>query len=137
MRRILVLLTLMSGPALADTTVTVEVTGVGEDASQVHLSVFDSKKGWLKKPYIQEKLPTDGDTVVFELSLPPGDYAFHAFLDVDMNDKMKTNFIGIPKEPTAVSNEAKGRFGPPKYKDAKITIGEEPVTVPMKLIAID
>ena len=38
---------------------------------------------------------------------------------------MDTNFLGIPKEPIACSNNAKGSFGPPKFKDAKFAIAEE------------
>jgi len=123
--------------ALADTAVTVEVAGVSRDTGALFISVFESKKSWLKRPAVQESVPVDGDSATFELQLPPGEYAFHVFHDVDDNKKMKTNFIGIPKEPTAVSNDAKGRFGPPKFKDAVVTIGDEPVTVPMNLVTID
>ena len=49
---------------------------------------------------------------------------------------MKTNFIGIPKEPTGVSRDAKGKFGPPKYKDAVVTIGDEAITLPISLAEI-
>jgi hypothetical protein len=34
------------------------------------------------------------------------------------NKKLDTNWIGIPSEGTCTSNNAKGRFGPPKWKDA-------------------
>ena len=35
---------------------------------------------------------------------------------------MDTNFLGIPKEPIGISNNAKGFMGPPKYKDAKFEL---------------
>ena len=125
-------------PAMADTTVTVEVRNVDRDEGTMVLTVFEGKKNWLKRGMMQEKLPVDGsDTVTFTIELPPGEYAFHAYQDLDDNGKMKANFIGIPKEPTAVSNDAKGKFGPPKYKDAKVAVAAEPVAVPMTLVAID
>jgi uncharacterized protein (DUF2141 family) len=131
-------LCLMALPALADTAVTVEVRNVDRDEGTMVLTVFEGKKNWLKRGTLQEKLAVDGnETVTFTLQLPPGEYAFHAYQDLDDNGKMKSNFIGIPKEPTAVSNDAKGKFGPPKYKDAKVTVGEEPVAVPMNLVSID
>jgi uncharacterized protein (DUF2141 family) len=123
--------------ALADTAVTVAIAGIDAQTGKIYVSVFDSKKSWLKKPVVQEAISFDGAEATLELTLAPGEYAFQAFHDVDDNEKMKTNFIGIPKEPTAVSNDAKGKFGPPKFKDAVVTIGEEPVTVPLNLVSID
>jgi uncharacterized protein (DUF2141 family) len=41
-----------------------------------------------------------------------------AFHDENDNGKLDTNWIGIPKEGLASSNNAKGRMGPPKWRDA-------------------
>ena len=49
------------------------------------------------------------------------------FYDANNNGKLDTNFIGIPKEPVALSNNARPKFGPPKYKDAVFAVGAEPV----------
>ena len=35
---------------------------------------------------------------------------------------MDTNFLGMPKEGYGVSNNARNRFGPPSFKDAKFTV---------------
>ncbi len=62
-----------------------------------------------------------------ELSLPniaSGEYAVVVFADVNGNGKLDSNFIGIPKEPVAVSRDAKGKFGPPKFADAAFKVGE-------------
>mgnify|MGYP005997300017 FL=1 len=40
---------------------------------------------------------------------------------------MDTNFLGIPKEPIGMSNNAKGFMGPPKYKDAKFNVTKDVV----------
>ena len=55
-------------------------------------------------------------------NIPAGDYAFVAFQDFDRNNKLKTNFVGYPKEPVGFSNNAKIVFGPPSFDDAKIRI---------------
>lgn len=55
-------------------------------------------------------------------NIPPGEYAFVAFQDYDRNNKLKTNFIGFPKEPVGFSNNAKIVFGPPSFDDAKVKI---------------
>ena len=53
--------------------------------------------------------------------VPEGRYALAAYHDEDNNDKMKTNFLGIPQEGVAASNNAKGSFGPPSFDDAAFT----------------
>ena len=55
-------------------------------------------------------------------SLPPGDYGVTCFQDIDRNKKLKTNFLGFPKEPTGLSNNPKIRFGPPSFKRCKINV---------------
>lgn len=43
--------------------------------------------------------------------------------DEDGDGDMKTNFVGIPKEGWAVSNNAKAQtFGPPTFVDARFTV---------------
>lgn len=134
----ILLLALLSTQAVADTNVTIEVRGVTRDEGTMVLTVYEGKKSWLKKGMLQTSVPVDGQgTVVMTVELPASEYAFHVYQDLDTDGKMKTNFIGIPKEPTGVSNNAKGRFGPPKYKDAKVTVGDDAVTVPMNLTEID
>ncbi len=57
--------------------------------------------------------------------LAPGEYAISSFHDVDGNGKLKTNFMGIPREPIGMSRDAKGVMGPPSYDDAVFTLPEE------------
>ena len=112
-------------------TVRLEVAGLQGAAGNIYISVYDSEDKWLgdevvltRKVAIAEAL--EGDLVLSELSLPAGNYAFSVFYDVNNNDKLDTNFIGIPKEPVAISNNARPSMGPPKYKDAVFAVGSEP-----------
>jgi hypothetical protein len=45
------------------------------------------------------------------------------FYDRDDDGKLDTNFIGMPKEPIALSNNAKAKYGPPKFADAACQLG--------------
>ena len=64
----------------------------------------------------------DKKAIITLKDTPVGVYAVSAFHDINDNKKMDTNFLGIPKEPTGMSNNAKGFMGPPKYKDAKFKV---------------
>ena len=61
--------------------------------------------------------------------LEPGDYAITLFQDSNNNKKLDTNFIGIPNEPVALSNNHRPRFGPPKFSKAKVTIPSQNITL--------
>lgn len=110
----------------------VEITGLSGATGEVYIAVYDSDSTWLgdealmtKKVVIADAL--DGELVRTELQLPLGKYALSAFYDKDGDGEMETNFIGIPKEPIALSNNATGKFGPPSFDDAVFALGLEPV----------
>ena len=54
--------------------------------------------------------------LLFEIT--PASYAIAVVDDADNDGKMKTGFMGIPTEKVGFSNNARGRFGPPKFDDA-------------------
>jgi uncharacterized protein (DUF2141 family) len=64
---------------------------------------------------------------VFE-NLSPGEYAFVAYQDIDRNKKMKTNFIGYPKEPWGISNNPRILFGPPSFEESKVRVNASQTT---------
>ena len=49
-------------------------------------------------------------------NLKPGSYSFKYFHDKNNNNKIDTNFIGIPKEGFGFANNAMNKFGPPDFK---------------------
>ncbi len=121
--------------------VRLEVAGLQGASGDIYISVYDSSDKWLgdevvltRKVVIAEAL--EGDLVRSELNLPAGNYAFSVFYDANNNGKLDTNFIGIPKEPVALSNNARPKFGPPKYKDAVFAVGAEPVIQRIDIEAI-
>ena len=111
----------------ADTSLTVSFEGIKKaKGTKIYVALYDNEEEFLTKP-IQGTTSEvkNGKAVTTFTGLKPGEYAISAFYDKNANGKMDTNFLGIPKEPTAMSNNAKARFGPPKYKDAKFNIKED------------
>lgn len=113
-------------------TVSVELSGLAQASGNVYIAVYDSDDEWLgenvvmhRKVVIAEAL--DGQVVRTALQLPPGEYALSIYYDENNNGKLDSNFIGIPREPVAISNNARPSFGPPKYEDAVFTLGAEPL----------
>jgi len=121
---------LVMSPAFAG-TVTVEVRNI-ETKGEMHLAIYDDvdvfendngEKGGATKGIIDgviEEVGTGTATYTFEL--PNGTYAIGIFVDANYNNAMDRNFFGVPKEQYGFSNDAKGSFGPPSFKDASFTV---------------
>lgn len=50
--------------------------------------------------------------------IPSGTYALVVLHDENMNGKVDTNWIGVPKEGYRFSKDAKASFSAPSFKDA-------------------
>jgi len=68
---------------------------------------------------------SEGSMTLVATDLPPGEYAIRIMHDVNGNDELDANFVGMPTEPYAFSNNAKGRFGPASWADASFTLAGE------------
>lgn len=65
------------------------------------------------------------DASVMEIyfdEIPVGEYAAAVFQDVDNNGELRTNFLGVPREPVGFSMDARIRMGPPSYRDAAFEV---------------
>ncbi len=77
------------------------------------------------KQLVGQEKPVAGKTLqlIFE-KVPVGEYGVVAFQDIDKNKDLKTNLVGFPREPIGFSNDAKIKFGPPDFNDAKVKVDE-------------
>ncbi|PQJ76164.1 hypothetical protein BTO13_06485 [Polaribacter gangjinensis] len=116
-------------------TLTVEVFGLKKNTGKVFLAVFDNEGTFLKTDKEVKGMSViivNNKAIAQFKGLKKGDYALSLFHDKNNNNKLDTNFIGIPKEPYAFSNNATGFMGPPSFKDSKISLNADK-TIAIKL----
>jgi uncharacterized protein (DUF2141 family) len=120
-------------------TLTVVINDVRSDVGVLNIGIYDNKNDWLGSSTVQKRSlkvrehNVEG-VVTTSFNVEPGEYAISVHHDDNDNGKMDTNFIGIPKEPTGLSNGAVAKFGPPKYEDAAFRVGDEHFEMPIKLL---
>lgn len=130
----------VSASALAqESELSLQISGLKPNQGQVMVRLFDEAH---KDQYptkrdaaLQSKIMPVQDgraRIVFDAPLAPGKYAISVVHDVNGNGKLDTNFIGIPNEPVAASNNAKGTFGPPSFEDAAFTFLGKPLELTIK-----
>jgi uncharacterized protein (DUF2141 family) len=112
--------------------IAVTVTGIHSENGHVLMLLYTSEEGFPTEPRRAKrrlKLSISGGRANTRLGdIAPGTYALSVFHDENDNGNLDTNWIGIPKEGVGASNNAKGRMGPPKFKDAEFEVGATRVT---------
>ena len=116
---------------------TVSVAGIRSDRGSIFCELFASAAGYPKdstKAVQLKKVPINqrSASCVFE-GLAPGNYAVAAYHDENGNGKLDTNFLGIPSEGVAASNDAKGTMGPPSFEKAKLPVGQADQSITIHL----
>lgn len=130
---------LLAVSQVSATTLTVVISDIRSDIGVLNIGIYDNKNDWLGSSTVQKRSlqvleNSVGGVVTTSFEVEPGEYAISVHHDDNDNGKMDTNFIGIPKEPTGLSNGAVPKFGPPKYKDAAFRVDGEDLEMPIKLL---
>jgi uncharacterized protein (DUF2141 family) len=107
--------------------VVIAIDGFDSDKGQVLVALFRSADGFpgnVKKAAMSRavKIKNRHATVIFA-NVPAGEFAIAVHHDADGNFKMATNWMNAPTEAYGASRNARRRFGPPRYKDARLTLG--------------
>ncbi len=111
--------------AVSPAALTISFTGLESKTGAIMVALFDSETAFDAngKPVREAMVPAEGATVeALFADLPAGRYGVKAFHDVDGDGKMATNPFGMPTEPFAFSNDAKGNMGPAKWADAAFIV---------------
>ncbi len=105
--------------------IVINLNGMKNTNGKVNVALYNSEQTFNdpNQVFMTLFLPTTGSTMTINLdSLPQGPYAFGLFHDENDNNSIDANFIGIPQEGFAFSNNALGSVGPPTWADAKFDL---------------
>ncbi|MDZ4692473.1 DUF2141 domain-containing protein [Terricaulis sp.] len=107
----------------ASGALTVQLSGL-EPQGAVMIQIFASETAYAAgQAASAQRVVVDGATeeARFE-GLAPGQYAVRLFHDVNGDGRFNTNPFGIPTEPFAFSNNARGTFGPASWSQAAFAL---------------
>jgi len=120
--------------ASANPPMDITVTGVKEQSGSLRVAIFNSAESFQKDPHLTLNIPVDSDTLTFTVGdLVVGEFAIMLFHDVDSNQKLKTNLVGMPREPWGASLEGTKIFGPPTWQDVVFTHTETGSSINIEL----
>lgn len=114
----------------------VKFYGFESDEGSLRVALFNSEENYkvTKSPFIGKSASIKNKTVTIEFEdLSFGEYAIKTFHDEDNDKELNTNFLGIPSEDYGFSNNARGSFGPPDWKEAKFKVQQSSVTIEIEV----
>jgi uncharacterized protein (DUF2141 family) len=119
-----------SQPAL-----TIEITCAASAAGTVRVALWKGGATFLTPPPYRTATVqlAAGRVEATFADLDGGEYAVSAFLDKNGNGKLDRSVIGKPAESYGFSNGARGKLGPPKFRDASIQVSESNRTISIRL----
>ncbi len=125
----ILVIVLFSVAAIAQlSTLSVNISGIKDMKGDIYVYLYTSEEGFpmeIEQAISFKKIRLTKTSVTTNFcKLKKGTYAVSVYQDIDSNGKINQNFLGIPKEPVGVSNNAKGFMGHPKYEDAKFNISK-------------
>lgn len=109
---------------LADAVLTLTVENIKKPKGFISAGLYQGQAGYEGGQRLTgELVAVEGNSVTLTFkNVPVGEYGIKLIHDVDGDGKMDTGLFGIPSEPYAFSNSARGSMGPAKWDKAKFNI---------------
>jgi uncharacterized protein (DUF2141 family) len=103
------------------------VVGAESSSGWIAVAIYGSGEAFdgRRNPAAAARLEVEDGGAVWRVpALGPGQYAVAAFHDADSDGELDRSAVGVPTERYGFSNDARGRFGPPSFGDAAVTLGD-------------
>lgn len=116
----------------------ITVTGIKDQGGQISVNLFNTEKGFPEdatKAFLYKtiQLNSSSESIYF-IDLPPGRYAFAILHDANENGVMEKNFLGIPKEGFAFSNNYKPLIKSPSFSQAAFELTKNDTSLVVEMI---
>jgi uncharacterized protein (DUF2141 family) len=110
----------------------VRLVGLEDRRGSVRVALFDGAEAFASDRQFAGTFTTvTASEIDLVFSVPRGTWGISGFHDVNGNGELDTNLVGMPTEPFAFSNDARGSFGPPSFDQIAFPVAAEPVALEM------
>ncbi len=106
-------------------------------AGTIEIAIFNSEEDFLQEGQAMKvvRIPVHDDQVTATINdLPYGTYAVTSYHDINDNNEFDRNFLGVPKEPVAVSRMYTKKWRKPRFGEAHFSIAAPEHEERMKFI---
>ena len=114
-----------AAPTVETASITVRVSALASTSSTVKLYFYNTRAGFLKSgkwAFSKAVKPEGKHEIALPVDLPKGEWAVAITQDMNNNDKVDKNFLGIPTEPYAFSNNIRPTLAAPDFNECKFMV---------------
>jgi uncharacterized protein (DUF2141 family) len=119
-------------PENSNGVLTVVVNGIDTPSGTIRVAVFNSPDKFLEKNgYAYSKSTPVGNnkSVRIDFNIPHGFYAVTCYHDINENKVLDQNYMGIPQEPYAMSNNVSIKWRRPTFDETKFAFNKPTQTI--------
>jgi len=114
--------------------VNVSINNIKSSEGKFMVAVYEGEENYREKAFIEKTVSVNTTgSQEFTISLPAGEYAVAVFQDLNDNEELDKNLVGIPKEPFGFTNKSMGTMSAPGYEDTKFTASKNNQVVQVEL----
>lgn len=114
------LLMLRTNGVAQENVLIVNIKNINEEKGKIYVALYDSDANYLKNDAYRGSVNAVKGTVEIKFNnLLLGEYAIGVIHDVNGNEELDKNFLGIPKEGFGFKDGLMGAFGPPSFDKVK------------------
>lgn len=117
-------------------SIKVIIIGLNNNKGEMMIGLNNSMENFEQgqKPFMRTTEKIKNRQVIYTFNnVPFGEYAIKCYHDENGNKQLDKNFFGMPTEQYGFSNNARGSFGPPTYKDAKFTLNKKNLIIKIRV----
>jgi len=103
-------------------SLTVTIKGLRNNKGMVLVTLQDGNKNIVERKTVS--IANNKANVQFD-GLPEGKYAVKYFHDENLDGKLNSGFMGIPKEGYGFGNDARGSMGPPDFEKTTFSVSSD------------
>ncbi|MFK7966310.1 MAG: DUF2141 domain-containing protein [Burkholderiaceae bacterium] len=106
--------------------VTIEVSNVESAEGNLNVAIYDNAADLEKRStYRAKRQPAaQGKMEIVFKDMPAGEYGVMLYQDINGNNELDTNLLGIPTEPWSASLLGRSVFGAPGWEDINFKLPE-------------
>ncbi|MBL7816917.1 MAG: DUF2141 domain-containing protein [Saprospiraceae bacterium] len=115
---------------------TVNVTGIDTEGGSIRVAIFNSQDKFLdKNGFVYRQVAPVGNnkSVKVSFNIPHATYAVTCYHDINDNHILDQNYMGIPQEPYAMSNNVNIKWRRPTFDETKFVFSKPTQTINFEL----
>jgi len=114
----------------------VEASGARSQQGHYAFAVYANQEDFVSRsnPVVKGRVAADADSVIWDAGeVPSGEYAIAVYHDANDNQQLDRHAFGYPLEAYGFSRDARGKLGPPAFRDAAFKIDNESLQMRIRI----